>query len=210
MSTFWKGWLCALLLLPLAATAQAAQFQEGQDYERLSSPLPTQNPDHIEVTEVFWYGCPHCYAFKPLIEDWAAKKADDVDFVLVPAALGRTWDVHARAFYTTKAMGVFDKTHDLLFDALARDHKRLNNGEKIADFLADHGVDKDAFLKTFNSFGVNAKMQQAEAYVRGARITGVPTIIVNGKYKVSASMAGSHENMIKVIDYLVDKERNAQ
>lgn len=209
MSKFWKGWLCALLLLPLAAATQAAEWQEGQDYERLSTPLPTRNPDHIEVTEVFWYGCPHCYAFKPLIEAWEKNKADDVDFVLLPAALGRTWEVHARAFYTTQALGVLDKTHDALFDALARDHKPLNSAEKLADFLADYGVDKDKFIKTFNSFGVNAKMQQGDSKVRAARITGVPTIIVNGKYKVSASMAGNHENMIKVIDYLVEKERSA-
>ncbi|WP_111496928.1 MULTISPECIES: thiol:disulfide interchange protein DsbA/DsbL [Marinobacter] len=209
MSKFWKGWLCALLLLPLAATVQAAEWQEGKDYQRLDSPIPTRNPDHIEVTEVFWYGCPHCYAFKPLIENWAAQKPSDVDFVLVPAALGRLWEVHARAFYTTQALDVLSKTHDAMFDALARDHKRLTSAEDIGEFLTDYGVDKDRFVKTFNSFGVNAKMQQAQSFVRAARITGVPTMIVNGKYKVTASMAGSHENMIKVIDYLVEKERNA-
>lgn len=210
MSKFLKVWVCALLMLPLAMVAQAAQWEEGTHYEKLGTPLPTSSPDKIEVTEVFWYGCPHCYDFKPLIEEWEKNKADDVEFILLPAALGSSWETHARAFYTMQALGVLDKTHSPMFDALARDRKPLNTPERIADFLTEYGVDKEKFLKTFNSFGVNAKMQQAQSKVRAARITGVPTIIVDGKYKVSASMAGNHENMIKVIDYLVEKERSAK
>lgn len=210
MSKFWKGLLCAMLLLPMAAWVNAADFVAGKDYEVMSNPLPTRNADEIEVAEVFWYGCPHCYAFKPFIEAWEKSKADDVDFEMLPAALGRSWEVHARAYYTLQALGVLDKTNSAMFDALARDHKQLNTPEAIGAFLTDYGVDKDAFVKAFDSFGVNAKMQQAQSRVRAARITGVPTVIVNGKYKVSASTAGGHEQMIEVIDYLVAKERDAK
>ncbi|MGP4845162.1 thiol:disulfide interchange protein DsbA/DsbL [Marinobacter sp. 1Y8] len=210
MSKFWKGLLCVMLLLPMAAWVNAADFVAGEDYEVMSNPLPTRNPDEVEVTEVFWYGCPHCYAFKPFIEAWEESKADDVDFEMLPAALGRSWEVHARAYYTLQALGVLDKTNSAMFDALARDHKQLNTPEAIGAFLTDYGVDKDAFVKAFDSFGVNAKMQQAQSRVRAARITGVPTVIVNGKYKVSASTAGGHEQMIEVIDYLVAKERDAK
>lgn len=205
----WKSLLCVLLLLPLAATVSAGeQWQEGKDYKKLSEPLSTRNPDKIEVTEVFWYGCPHCYAFKPMIEKWEANKPEDVDFVLLPAALGRRWEPHARAFYTTQAMGVTDKTHDVLFQALARDHKQLNTAEEIGEYLSGYGVDKDKFVKTFDSFGVNAKMQQAASRVRAARITGVPTLLIDGKYEVGVRMAGSQENMISILDYLVKKARS--
>jgi thiol:disulfide interchange protein DsbA len=131
-----------------------------------------------------------------------------VDFVMLPAALGRSWEPHARAYYALESMGELDKVHDALFDALAGEHQQLNTPEALADFVADHGVDRDEFLKNYNSFGVNARMQQAQSKIRGARITGVPTMLVNGKYKVSASMAGSHEAVLKVVDYLIDKERS--
>ncbi|MDX1634527.1 MAG: thiol:disulfide interchange protein DsbA/DsbL [Marinobacter sp.] len=200
----------AVLLLALAsfgAQAQSTEFREGEHYRALSNPVPTGSGDKIEVAEVFWYGCPHCYSFKPLIEKWEQDLPEDVQFELLPAALGQSWEPHARAFYTVKALDKFEQTHDALFDALARDRKPLNDAESLADFLSEYGVDPEKFVKTFNSFGVNAKMQQAQAKIRGARITGVPAMLVNGKYVVSASLAGSHEQMLEVVDYLIEKER---
>ncbi|WP_166266575.1 thiol:disulfide interchange protein DsbA/DsbL [Marinobacter caseinilyticus] len=208
MTKMWKA--AFFLMLAVSFTAQADAWQEGQHYTKLTTPVQTRSGDKIEVAEVFWYGCPHCYTFKPLIEAWEKDIADDVEFVLLPAALGRSWEPHARAFYTVEAMGKLEQTHDALFNALARDRRKLNSAEELAGYLADYGVDEEAFVKTFNSFGVNAKMQQAQAKIRGARITGTPTMLVNGKYTVSASMSGSHENMIKVVDYLVEKERAAR
>lgn len=197
-----------VLAVSLGAHAETAQFEEGKQYVKLASPVATSSGDKIEVAEIFWYGCPHCYSFKPLVEKWAKNKPDDVDFKLIPAALGRSWEPHARAFFTLQAMDKLNSTtHDALFDALARDHKPLNTPEALADFLSNYDVDKDAFIKTYNSFGVNAKIQQDQALLRGARVTGVPTMLVDGKYTVSAATAGSHEKMLEVVDYLVKKER---
>ncbi len=196
-----------LATLSFGVQAQSAQFQEGEDYRALTNPVPTNSGDKIEVAEVFWYGCPHCYSFKPLIEKWEQDLPEDVAFELLPAALGQSWEPHARAFYTVKALDKFEQTHDALFDALARDRKPLNDAESLAEFLSEYGVDAEKFVKTYNSFGVNAKMQQAQARIRGARITGVPAMLVNGKYVVSASLAGSHERMLEVVDYLIEKER---
>lgn len=173
--------------------------------------MPTANEGKIEVAEVFWYGCPHCYNFKPIIEAWEKQLPEDVDFVLLPAALNRSWAAHAQTFYALQAMGKLDKQmHDALFDALAGEHRRLNTADALADFVAGHGVDKAAFLKSYNSFGVNALMQKAQSKIRGARITGVPALIVNGKYRISGSDAGSYENMLKIADFLVEKEREAR
>lgn len=198
-----------LAAFAIAGQASAAEWQEGTHYRELSSPVRTDNSETIEVAEVFWYGCPHCYNFKPLVESWAEDIPDDVDYVQIPAALGQSWEPHARAFYALESMGELDKVHDALFDALARDRQPLNSGEALAAFVSDHDVDGEAFLKAYNSFGVNAKMQKAQSKIRGARITGTPTMLVNGKYTVSASMAGSHEATLEVVDYLVEQERGA-
>ncbi|MEX0604625.1 MAG: thiol:disulfide interchange protein DsbA/DsbL [Marinobacter sp.] len=210
MTKMLKAALLVMMTVSFGAQAQDGDWQEGQHYVELSNPVPTASEDKIEVAEVFWYGCPHCYTFKPLIEAWEADMADDVHFELIPAALGRSWEPHARAFYAVEALDKLDETHDALFEALARDRRQLETPEALAEYLAEYGVDEEEFIKTFNSFGVNAKMQQSQAKIRGARITGTPTMLVNGKYTVSASMTGSHENMIKVVDYLVEKERAAQ
>ncbi|WP_138438490.1 thiol:disulfide interchange protein DsbA/DsbL [Marinobacter alexandrii] len=190
--------------------ASAETWEEGTHYQELDTPVRTADNGKIEVAEVFWYGCPHCYNFKPVVEAWEEDMADDVEFVMLPAALGRSWEPHARAYYALDAMGELNKVHDALFDALAGERRQLNTPEALADFVAGHGVDGEAFLKNYQSFGVNARMQQAQAKIRGARITGVPTMLVNGKYKVSASMAGSHEAVLDVVDYLVAKEREAE
>lgn len=196
--------LFALLFL---AQANAQSYEEGRHYVALDVPVRTASESGVEVAEVFWYGCPHCYSFKPLIESWAEDKPDYVNYIKIPAALGASWVPHAKAFYALEAMGELDKVHDALFDALAGERRPLNSGEALADFVAEHGVDGEAFLKNFNSFGVNARMQQAQSKIRGARVTGTPTMLVAGKYRVTASMAGSHEAVLEVVDYLIEKER---
>lgn len=197
----------AILALGVSGLANAAQWQEGVHYNRLDTPVRTSSESGVEVAEVFWYGCPHCYNFKPLVEEWAANAPEYVNFVKIPAALGRSWEPHAYAFYALEAMGQREKVHDALFDALAGERRPLNTPEALADFVAQYGVDREAFLDHYKSFGVNARVQKAQSKIRGARITGTPTMLVNGKYTVSASMAGSHEAVLDVVDYLVAKER---
>jgi len=196
--------LFALLFL---AQANAQSYEEGRHYVALDVPVRTASETGVEVAEVFWYGCPHCYSFKPIIESWAKTAPDYVNYVKIPAALGASWEPHAKAFYALEAMGELDKVHDALFDALAGERRPLNSGEALADFVAGYGVDGEVFLKNYNSFGVNARMQQAQSKIRGARVTGTPTMLVAGKYRVTATMAGSHEAVLDVVDYLVEQER---
>lgn len=203
--------VAALLAMAVAVTGtvSAQSWEEGVHYRKLDTPVRTASESGVEVAEVFWYGCPHCYNFKPLAEAWEADAPDYVNYVRIPAALGQSWEPHARAFYALESMGELEKAHDALFDALAGERRPLNDGESLADFVAGHGVDPEEFLKNYNSFGVNAKMQQAQAKIRGARVTGTPTMLVDGKYTVTASMAGGHEAVLKVVDYLVEKENSA-
>lgn len=200
----------SILAMSFMAQASAASWEEGKHYQVLDTPVRTASESGIEVAEVFWYGCPHCYTFKPLVESWAEDLPEDVNYVKIPAALGSSWEPHAKAFYALEAMGELDKVHDALFDALAGERRPLNSGEALADFVASHGVDGEEFLKNYNSFGVNAKMQQAQSKIRGARVTGTPTMLVNGKYRVTASMAGGHEAALEVVDYLIEQERAGQ
>ena len=198
----------ALSLLSAASLVNAQPWVAGEHYRVLDNPVRTASDNGVEVAEVFWYGCPHCYNFEPLAEAWEAEAPDYINYVKLPAALGRSWEPHAYAFYALEAMGELDKVHDALFDALAGERRPLNTPEALADFVAGYGVNAEKFLENYNSFGVRARVQQAQAKIRGARITGTPTMLVDGKYVVSASMAGSHENTLKVVEYLAEKERS--
>ncbi|CCG96923.1 Thiol:disulfide interchange protein dsbA precursor [Marinobacter nauticus ATCC 49840] len=207
MRTLTSSAVLALSLLSAASLVNAQPWVAGEHYRVLDNPVRTASDNGVEVAEVFWYGCPHCYNFKPLAEAWEAEAPDYINYVKLPAALGRSWEPHAYAFYALEAMGELDKVHDALFDALAGERRPLNTPEALADFVAGYGVDAEKFLENYNSFGVRARVQQAQAKIRGARITGTPTMLVDGKYVVSASMAGSHENTLKVVEYLAEKER---
>lgn len=205
--------LFAAMLLNTASLAQevdtsdSEKYIAGTHYEVLSTPIRTQNPNKIEATEVFWYGCSHCYRFEPLVVEWAKKLPDDVSMVKSPAIWHPTMKLHAQAFYTAVALGVLDDLHSVLFEEMNLRKKKLASESAIGKLFAAHGVDSEKFLQTFNSFGVTAAVQQAEARQRGYKITGTPEMVVNGKYRITARMAGSQEGMLSVASYLIEKER---
>ena len=201
-------WMFALMLPMLVSmTACADAYTQGQDYIELSNPQPTTSGEKIEVVELFWYGCPHCYHLDPFLEDWVASKPDDVEFVRMPAVLGKRWGLLAKAYYTAELLGVVDKIHLALFKALHEDKKKINDEAALQDFFVDQGVSAEDFKNTFNSFAVNVKVNNARQVTRRYAITGVPTIIVNGKYSTSPGLARSNEGVIKVMNYLIEKER---
>jgi len=202
-------WLLALFLPCFIATAALAEgYQEGKEYSVLASPQPTSSGDNIEVVELFWYGCPHCYHLEPLLAEWQAGKPDDVDFVRMPAVLGPNWELFGKAFYTAELLGVNDKVHAALFAALHKDKKKINNEAALQALFVEQGVSVEDFKNTFNSFAVSVKLNHAKQMTRRYAITGVPTIIINGKYSTGASKAGSNEGVIKVMDYLIVQARS--
>ena len=197
------------LLLPLSLHAAPPEaYVEGTHYMRLPEPVRTANPDRIEVVEVFWYGCIHCFHFDPMLERWRAELPKDVDFHRSPALWNKPMAIHAQAFYAAQALGVLDRMHEPLFRALNEERKRLDTEDELAAFFAEHGVPDADFRKAFNSFGVQASVKQADARARSYRVSGTPEVIVNGKYSLSARTAGSPENMLKVMDFLIAKERS--
>jgi thiol:disulfide interchange protein DsbA len=198
-----------LVLLPLGACAQETSYTEGVHYDPVSPALRTRDPGKIEVLEFFWYGCGHCYNFEPLLSQWKKTLPEDVDFVPSPAMWNAPMALHAQAFYTAQALGVLDTMHNAIFAAMNVDKKRLGSPAEIAQLFTANGVDEEAFTRTFKSFGVNSQVKQAESRARGAGITGTPEIVVAGKYRVTTRKAGSQSAMLKIVDYLIARERAA-
>jgi thiol:disulfide interchange protein DsbA len=204
--------LAGLALVMVASTGCAKQAEEeytaGIDYAVLPSPIPTSAPKgKVEVLEMFWYGCPHCYHFEPHIKAWMKNKPEAVYFIHVPAALNASWVVHARAYYAAEQLGVLDKFHDALFVALHEQRRRLNSVDSLSRFAASLGIDEEKFRKAMNSTETNSAILKAQEIGYRSMADGVPMILVDGKYKVTGRMAGgSYENMLKIVDYLVAKE----
>ncbi|TLX54817.1 thiol:disulfide interchange protein [Stutzerimonas nosocomialis] len=190
--------------------ALAAEFQAGKEYVELSSPVPVAEPEKIEVVELFWYGCPHCYQFEPVINPWVEQLPDDVDFKRIPAMFGGVWNIHGQLFLTLESMGVEHDVHDAVFDAIHNKRMKLATPDEMAAFLAGQGVDKDAFLKAYNSFGVKGRMEKAKKLGAAYQITGVPVMIVNGKYRFDLGSAGGPQRTLEVADFLIEKERAAR
>lgn len=199
--------IAALLLLPLISHAAAPlRYQENVSYQKIIPAQPTSSTGKVEVVEVFWYGCPHCHRFQPYVENWLLSEPENVSFVRLPAILNERWAIHARAYYTAEALGVLERIHPLLFDAMHTKRLSLNSQASLADFFAEQGVDKDEFDKVFNSFAVNNKVSRARELTRRYGIDGTPAVVVNGKYRTSPSMTGSFETLIDVIGFLVERE----
>lgn len=198
---------CTTMLLSLAVSAE---YTAGVHYAKLPFAVKTANPAKVEVVEVFGYPCPHCNSFEPLLKNWHKKAEGNVDFQRIPVVFGRSWEPFARAYYTSELMKGLDKTHEATFNAVHVERRRLRKQEDFSEFYSSLGLNGAKFGKYFNSFAVNAKMKQGDARARGYEITGVPSMVVNGKYRVTAQMAGGQVEMLKVVDYLVNKEKNTQ
>lgn len=193
-------------------TAQAADvpLEAGKTYIELNSAVPVAVPGKIEVVELFWYGCPHCYAFEPVVNPWAEKLPSDVNFVRLPAMFGGPWDAHGQMFLTLEAMGVEHKVHAAVFNAIQKEGKRLTDKKDMADFLATQGVDKAKFLQTFDSFAIKGQIVKAKELAKKYEISGVPTMVVDGKYRFDLGTAGGPEQALNVADQLIAKERAAK
>lgn len=198
-----------LLFVGLIGVACAEKMEAGVD--RLVS-QPTQTDDKIEVLEFFWYGCPHCYSLEPHMQKWLKTKADNVEFIRVPAVFSKHFKVHARSYYALDIMGVIEEVHPKIFSAIHNRNKKqkLDKLDSMTAFLKKQNIDTDKFVKTYNSFGVESKLRKAIKLVNDYEVRGVPAVAVNGKYYVTGQSAGSYENLIKVIDRLIDKESRAK
>lgn len=206
------------LFISLAACAQEEQtdpvkpaevtYEAGVHYDVLDIPVKTITPGKIEVTEVFWYGCGHCYTFEPILNRWSETLADDVELVKSPAIWRQNMEAHARILYTAKALDILDKVHPKVFEAMHRDRKPLNSESDIAEFFAQFGIEKEQFTKVYKSFSVSSQVQQAGARARSFQITGTPELVVDGRFRVSSAKAGGQDGMLRVASFLIKQIRD--
>lgn len=200
------------LTLPLAAgaAAQIEKYVAGTHYIELKAPVNTLDDSKIEVLEAFWYGCSHCFRFEPLVADWEAKAADDVDFRRYPAMWNALMKIHAQIYFTAEALDAIEIVHEPVFDAINVEGNRLQNEKLIGDLFEEHGIARADFEAAFNSFSVRTKVNQAEKRMQDYEIRSTPNMIVNGKYLITTGEAvRTQAEMLEVVDFLVEKERRA-
>jgi len=207
-----KNWvigICTLALLPGLAFA-APTYKEKIHYERVLPAQPTSTDKKVEVVEVFLYTCPHCNNLEPYVHRWLKKIPPEAQFVRMPAVFQPKQELHARAYYAGEILGVLDKTHPAMFEAIHQQKRHLNTDADIQKLFAEHGVSEKDFKRVFRSFAVEAKIRRAKDMSQRYGIPGVPALVVDGKYRTGARLAGGNANIFRVVDYLVATESKAK
>lgn len=182
----------------------------GKDYEIIEGGQPFEPLNgKIEVVEVFNFVCPACNHFQPMLLPWKKRLPADVRFTYVPAAFGNNWDPYVRAFYAAQMMGIEEKSHEALYDAIhlkeqLKGERGSDSAEEIGKVYAQFGVDAKQFAGNMQSFAVEAKFNRAKQYIMDQNVRSTPTIMVNGKYRVKGA---SFEDMPRIAGVLVDYER---
>jgi thiol:disulfide interchange protein DsbA len=203
-----KTLMIALAGLGLSAAVSAQELVEGQHYTLLESPVSTQVEEgQIEVTEAFWFGCPHCYRLQAPVSEWFETLEDDVSVVYLPATMGGDWNTHATAFYAAESLGIRDELHADFFSAIHEDGRSLTDADEIAEFFSNYGVSTEEAKQALGAFSVRSDVNKAHSRMREMRLMGVPALVVDGRYVITPSTAGSLDNMPQIADALVERVR---
>ncbi len=182
-----------------------AQLNDKQ-YTETREAMTVSTGDKIEVVELFWFGCGHCFALEPTLKSWLKRKPENAEFVKVPAIFtSNSWEFHGKAFYTMQALDVPSEAYDAFFNQIHVNRKNVGNLAQLSDFLAAYDKSAEDVESAFNSFAVDSQVRAAKKLTRQSGITGVPAMVVDGKYLTSQRMAGSSDQMFKVVDQLVEK-----
>lgn len=183
-----------------------AEIVEGRDYTVLPHPRSTDG-ESIKVMEFFWYGCPHCYELHPRIKAWLKRMPKDVSFRYVPAVFRANWIPGAKTFYAIEALGARDRLHDKVYDAIHLDKIDLTKDDVLFDWIAKQGIDRQKFIEAYNSFSVQNQVARATQMSKDYRLSGVPAVVVDGRYLTSGRMGSTPEDTIRTVDELIAKVR---
>jgi thiol:disulfide interchange protein DsbA len=206
-----KLWLAFALLLSTMSisTPLLAAPQIGQDFDAVAQTVATENNNKIEVMEIFWYGCSHCYHMEQPLHAWLKQLPDDVQFKRMPGLPNPSWTPMAQTYFTMEALGIVDQLHNKLFEAIHK-QKSLNPTDQKAALnwlTSNSGLDRKKVEDTFNSFTVSANLKRAAQVFRSSGATGVPSLMIDGKYITSGTMAGGNTKALEVVDYIVSNIR---
>jgi protein dithiol oxidoreductase (disulfide-forming) len=203
-----------LAALPADAVLPSGKWKPGVNYDALTPAQPTNvGPGKVEVVEVFWLGCPHCYALEPFVEAWLKNKPNYIEFVRVPVMWGPAHRAHARLFYTLVALNRSD-LFEKAFDTIQQQHQPLiaqSDDETLKlqeGFAKENGISAEDYAKAYNSFSVNSNLQRAEQLTQRYQVQGVPLVVVDGKYTTDVSKAGGPQQLIQIIDDLAASEHH--
>lgn len=194
-------------VLSMAGFAAHADIHPGNEYELVSPPETVETGNKIEVLELFSYACPHCFDLEPELSKWVKQLPKDVEFRRLPAIFRDSWIPFAKTFYTFEAMGLTEKLHGDFFNAIHVQHLRLDDDNTLFDWVEKHGVNRKKFAGTYSSFAVQSKVMRAKQLTKAYGISGVPAIIVDGKYRTYSSIAGGHAGLLAVVDQLIKQAR---
>ena len=204
---------CMLIFSTLGFNqATIAAPQLGQEFDAVTQTIPTDDPKKIEVMEIFWYGCSHCFQMEQPLNAWLKNKPADVNFKRIPGIPNASWAPMAQVYFTMESLSITDKLHSKLFHAIHKE-KSLNpaNQKAALDWLvANSGMDRSKVEETFNSFTVNTNMKRAAQIFRSSGATGVPSLVIDGKYITSGTMAGGNAQALQVTDYILNNIRETK
>jgi thiol:disulfide interchange protein DsbA len=194
---------CGALLNFGVGAAHAAQASRlGAEYEEIPQ-QPVPPGPKIEVVEFFWYGCPHCFLLQGPLDEWLKKKPQDVEFRRVPAIFRPSWVAHARVFYTLETVGELGRLHEAVYRALHIDKVDLGSAEASAEWAARNGIERSRWMSAYNSADTSKKVEQARSATRDYALQGTPSLVVDGRYITSSSMADSYQGVVVIVDDLV-------
>jgi len=199
-----------LLSLFLSTIVFAVEPKLNANFKQTKKEIETSSPGKIEVIELFWYGCIHCYSMDPYLTKWADSLPNDVIFKRVPAIPRKSWIAGAKAYYALETLGLESKLHEKLFEAIHKEKNLDPNNEKaLIDWVTLNGrLDKKEVQSAFNSFSIDTKLKKSYKIFKDAGATGVPTIIIDGNYMTSSTMAGGEQNAIDITNYIIENIRN--
>lgn len=206
-SALLRLWFASLCLTLAWSAAAHAELIAGKQYTLIAPAEPTETGKNIEVLEFFSYACPHCHDLEPTLNAWAKTLPKDVTFRRLPAVFSDTYMAYAKVFYTADAMGLLEKLHPAIFNAVHVQKLDLSNEKTLLDWVAKQGVDSKKFATMHASFSVVSKAQRAKQLTRSFGISGVPSLAVEGKFLTSSSLAGGNEQLMPVLDDLIKKAR---
>lgn len=210
LTPFFRAFSLRLFLaiaLALAGFAAKADIHPGKEYELVSPPQAVETGKKIEVLEIFAYTCPHCFDLEADINGWAKQLPKDVEFRRLPAIFRDSWAPFAKVFYTFEAMGLTEKLHGEFFNAIHVQHVRFDSDNAIFAWVEKQGVPRKGFIDIYTSFSIQSKALRAKQLTRAYAISGVPAVIVDGKYRTSVSNTGSHAGLLSALDQLIKQAR---
>ncbi len=199
---------CCLWLLALACATTAVQAQElvraRQNIEyRLIGPQPVETRDRIEVIDFFWYGCPHCNDLQPALEGWIKRKPADVALRRIPAILRDSWAPHARIYYTLEQLNEVERLHQRVYYSYHVELLHMSKPDVMVEWAGKNGIDRKRWLDAYYSPEVDAKVEHAKKLNQAYTVEATPTLVVDGRYLTSGSLAPSLQGMIPVLEDLI-------